>query len=164
MAMSSHETPVPKTMNWLTPPYVIEALGQFDLDPCASEGSPFKTARRHYTQAGLTRKWTGAVWLNPPYGREIGAWIARLAAHGDGVALIFARTDTAFWHRDIWPKFSGLLFFSGRLHFHRPDGSRAPANAGAPSVLVAYGEANVERLEASGLDGHIVYPAAGRRR
>jgi len=49
-----------------------------------------------------------------------------------------------------------MLFLRGRLHFHRVDGSRASANAGAPSVLIAYGPQNVRAMETSGLDGHLV--------
>lgn len=50
----------------------------------------------------------------------------------------------------------GLLFLEGRLHFHRPDGTRANANAGAPSVLVAYGDDDAERLRSSGLAGRFL--------
>ena len=34
---------------WLTPPYVIEALGSFDLDPCSPIKRPWPTAKEHYT-------------------------------------------------------------------------------------------------------------------
>jgi hypothetical protein len=46
----------------------------------------------------------------------------------------------------VWSKADGLLFLHGRLHFHYPDGTRAAANSGAPSVLVAYGQRDAQIL------------------
>ena len=85
--------------------------------------------------------WHGLVWLNPPYGREAGAWLNRLALHGAGIALVFARTETRSFFDNVWPHAQGLLFLRGRLTFHRPDGSASPKgyNSGGPSVLIAYG-------------------------
>jgi hypothetical protein len=89
--------------------------------------------------------------LNPPYGKETGRWLDRLACHGDGIALIFARTETEMFFEHVWTKANGVFFFRGRLHFHRIDGTRAKANAGAPSCLVAYGNQNQDAL--ANLDG-----------
>jgi len=89
---------------------------------------------------GLTIPWEGCVWLNPPYGRETDSWLARLAAHPEGgVALIFARTETAMFFEHIWPKATALLFLEGRLTFCDRHGKPAQHNSGGPSVLVAYG-------------------------
>lgn len=142
---------------WLTPPGLLAALGPFDLDPCSPADRPWDTARAHLTEAedGLARSWSGRVWLNPPYGRQTGRWLERLADHGDGVALVFARTETEWFQRHVLGRAAAVLFLRGRLAFHRPDGSRA-GNAGAPSVLVAYGERNVEALGASGPPGRLV--------
>jgi hypothetical protein len=149
-----------QTDEWLTPPEVLRSLGEFDLDPCSPDNRPWPTAREHFTadDDGLSRRWFGRVWLNPPYGPETGRWLKRLARHGNGVALIFARTETEMFFDSVWSKASGLLFLRGRLHFHRPDGSRAEANAGGPSVLVGYGEENAESLRTSGLSGWFVRP------
>ena len=78
---------------WLTPPEIIHALGCFDLDPCAPVVRPWPTATRHYTieDNGLVQPWDGRIWCNPPYGTETGRWLARMAEHGNGIALIFAR-------------------------------------------------------------------------
>lgn len=84
-------------------------------------------------------------------------WLAKLADHGDGIALVFARTETAGFVREVWGKADSLLFLHGRLHFHHPGGDRAKANSGAPSVLVAYGQRAVDRLTDSGLNGTILY-------
>lgn len=143
---------------WLTPPHIIEALGPFDLDPCAPVIRPWDTAARHYTlrDNGLSQEWRGRVWLNPPYGRETGAWLDRLADHGDGIALIFARTETDVFFRHVWGKATAVLFLRGRLHFHHVNGERARANAGAPSALIAYGIRNAESVQSSGLGGYFV--------
>jgi hypothetical protein len=95
------------------------------------------------------------VWLNPPYAHW-GRWLHRLAEHDQGTALIFARTETALWFRHVWPRASALLFLRGRLAFHRVDGTRARASAGAPSVLVAYGTDDADRLRTAPLAGRFV--------
>jgi len=155
-AMGSHQSHHAGTTTWLTPPHIIDALGPFDLDPCAAPGWP--TARRHIIlpEDGLTAAWSGRVWLNPPYGAEAWRWLSLLAQHGDGIALVFARTETAGFVSEAWGKASGVLFLHGRLHFHYPDGTRAPANAGAPSCLVAYGASAADRLMTTDLDGTYV--------
>lgn len=161
-AMGSHQSAKPVTTTWMTPPEVIHALGgaeSFDLDPCTIADRPWPTARRHISlpEDGLTTAWEGRVWLNPPYTTgEIGRWLRKLADHDVGTALIFARTETDAFHAQVWGRAAGLLFLHGRLHFHFPDGRRAPANSGAPSVLCAYGADDLERLADSGLDGALV--------
>ena len=158
MSIGGHHNPIAKSEIWLTPPYILKALGDFDLDPCAMIDQPWKTAAAHYTvhDDGLSQPWHGRVWLNPPYGRRTAYWMKRLCAHGNGVALIFARTETAMFFESIWDQATALLFFEGRISFHFPSGQRAPANSGAPSVLVAYGKENAIALETSKLDGAIV--------
>lgn len=36
MPMGSHQSAVNKSDVWLTPPHILRALGEFDLDPCAA--------------------------------------------------------------------------------------------------------------------------------
>ena len=137
---------------------ILAALGPFDLDPCACmEPRPWPTAEKHYTRIenGLTRFWHGRVFLNPPYGPPsvVTPWMRRMAAHRQGIALIFARTETALFHKQVFPVASALLFLEGRLFFHRRDGSRAQHNAGAPSVLIAYGPQDARTLKTCGLAG-----------
>lgn len=157
--MGGHHLPVFETDTWLTPPEIIRALGPFDLDPCAApEPRPWVCAKQNYDNDGLTRNWHGRVWLNPPYGGPaiVTPWLERMVAHGNGTALIFARTETDAFHRYIWDRAMAVLFLRGRLYFHRHDGTRAPHNAGAPSCLVAYSEYDWIRLAESGLPGHLV--------
>jgi hypothetical protein len=98
--------------------------------------------------------WEGRVWLNPPYGKETIKWVKKLAAHGDGIALIFARTDTKMFQEIVFPNMSGILFLEKRLSFCKGDGTIYPGNAGAPSVLVAFGKENAQILRACGLKGY----------
>ena len=144
----THGHVVSDRCEWLTPKYIIDDLGPFDLDPCSSVYQKFPTATRQLTKEddGLITPWHGLVWMNPPYGRNISAWIERLHQHGSGIALIFARTETEAWWDHVWSAASSILFIKGRIHFLKPDGTEAKDNSGAPSALVAYGDVAAERL------------------
>lgn len=149
---------------WLTPKPLVKALGKFDLDPCGAPGH--ELARRTYLlergEDGLRDPWSGRVWLNPPYGREAEPFLRRLVEHGRGTALIFARTETESFHRNVWNAATAILFLRGRVTFLNAEGIPARANSGAPSCLVAYGERDTHRLYAAvargKLDGKIVLP------
>lgn len=164
VSIGKHHSARPGSVTWLTPPDIIESLGgwqSFDLDPCAAPlPRPWFTAWEMNAEAdsdGLALDWFGRVWLNPPYSANvIEAWLRKLADHGEGTALIFARTETQPFRRQVWERAHGLLFLHGRLFFHEPDGKRANFNGGAPSVLCAYGQDDMDRLAASGIDGAFV--------
>jgi len=146
------------TDDWITPPHVYMPLGRFDLDPCACIPQPWPTATRMLTRLddGLRHRWCGRVWLNPPYGPVVGEWLDRLATHGDGVALVFARTETLWFVKQIWNRADACLFLANRLYFYRPTGELGHTNSGGPSVLVAYGTRNVLALEQSQLRGTFI--------
>lgn len=156
--MGGHHSANMKTEEWLTPPEILQPLGTFDLDPCSPVNRPWSTALQHYTKLdnGLVLPWFGHVWLNPPYGREIEKWMAKMAQHDQGVALIFARTETQFFQQYVFQACSSILFLEGRVRFCNTAGIRSIGNSGAPSVLIAYGTKNVERLGDSGLKGRHV--------
>ena len=156
--IGGHQSAAMKNDEWLTPPELHAKLGAFDLDPCSPINRPWPTAQTHYTinDNGLQQPWLGRVWMNPPYGKEAAAWLDRLADHGNGIALIFARTETDMFFRHVWEKADAVLFLRGRLHFHYVTGERAKANAGAPSCLIAYGEENASILNDCGLSGQMV--------
>jgi len=145
---------------YLTPLTMIESLGKFDLDPCAPEPDirPWDTAKKHYYKSigGLQREWEGRVWCNPPYGRETFRWIEKLGDHGNGIALIFARTETIGFHEHIWNKADAILFLKGRIKFWNVKGEELGC-ANAPSCLIAFGKENVKALENCGLNGKVVY-------
>ncbi len=156
--MGSHESSKMGKDEWLTPPHILMALGSFDLDPCAPISPPWKTATTQYTitDDGLSKNWEGRVWCNPPYGKEAGKWLEKLADHGNGIALIFARTETKMFFDFVWNRADAILFLQGRLVFHHIDGTPAAMNAGAPSCLVAYGGNNADMLGFSGLKGKMI--------
>lgn len=147
------------TVEWLTPPEILRALGPFDLDPCAPADRPWEIAGRHYTRDddGPALPWDGIAWVNPPYSAaECGRFLRRLAEHGNGFAILAARTETDWFRRWVWDRAGAVLFLTGRLHFHRPDGTRAGGNAGHGSVIAAYGDECVRRLRTCGLSGRLV--------
>lgn len=148
MSLSSHQSARMKNDEWLTPPEIIRALGDFDLDPCAPVVRPWDTAKHHFTvqDDGLSREWFGRVWCNPPFGREAVKWLRKTMRHGDGIALIPARTETAMFYECVWFQADAICFIKGRPHFHYVDGRRAAANSGAPICLVAYGSENADAL------------------
>lgn len=174
-AMGAHHSAKSNTEVWLTPPSLLAKFPEFDLDPCAAINQPWATAREHFTieDDGLAQEWRGRAFVNPPYSTtEVVKWLKRLAEHENGIALIFARTETATFQRHVWEQCDAMLFIEGRLHFHVnedtwlkrkgaddifvPRGERAPANSGAPSVLCAYGPENADLLLDSGINGAFV--------
>lgn len=143
---------------WLTPPYIIKALGEFDLDPCSPINRPWDTAKKHFTieDNGLLMDWGGhRVWLNPPYGKEAAIWLNKCALHGNAIALTFARTETKMFFESVWNHASGMLFIKGRLSFYHVSGEKG-GTAGAPSVLIAYGRHNAEVLKNCSIKGKFV--------
>lgn len=156
--IGSHQSASALKDEWLTPPDLLAKLPDFDLDPCAPIERPWDTAAKHYTirDDGLSLPWFGRVWCNPPYGLAAAKWLKRLAAHGNGIALIFARTETRMFFEHVWEQASALLFIRGRLHFYHSNGTRASANSGAPSALVAYGNEMAGALRECGVDGAFI--------
>lgn len=126
------------TPEWATPQDFFDTMNtthRFDLDVCATPENA--KCARFFTkeQDGLAQEWNGKVWMNPPYGREIGKWVRKAyesAQRGATVVcLLPARTDTAWWH-DYCEK-GRYRFLRGRLKF---GGSRN--SAPFPSVVVTF--------------------------
>lgn len=143
---------------WLTPPEIIAALGPFDLDPCSPMQRPWDTAARHFNAAdnGLLQDWReDRAFVNPPYS-DVSPWLGRLSAHGIGTALVFSKTETEWFFAYVWPRASALLFVEGRIKFHLPTGIKALKDAGSPSVLIAYGLKDADRLADSKIAGAFV--------
>jgi len=129
------------TDEWATPADFFEALDRefhFDLDPCADE-SNHKCARYFTKEAdGLKQSWGGyRVFCNPPYGREISAWVKKAYEEGHRektlvVLLIPARTDTRYFHDYILHR-AEVRFIPGRLKF-----GAAKNSAPFPSMVVVF--------------------------
>jgi hypothetical protein len=157
------ETAAVETHTWLTPPEILAALGGFDLDPCACPAPrPWSTADVMWTREDgpLRRDWPAAlrVWLNPPFGPPplVRAFMARMAEHQHGTALLFARTETQHFQEYVWKAASAVLFVKGRMRFYRQDGSLSRNCPAAPTVLIAYGARDANRLAECGISGAFV--------
>lgn len=140
-----------KNMCWCTPQDFFDKLNEefsFVLDVAATD----KTTKcgLYYTPEtdGLSQSWDrgGAVFCNPPYGREIGKWVQK--AHEEAIVggypivlLIPARTDTSYFHDHIYGR-AEIRFLRGRLRFTDEDGN-AIAPAPFPSMVVIY---NAEKV------------------
>lgn len=135
-------------MCWCTPQDFFDALNKefnFVLDAAATDKT--KKCRLYYTPEmdGLAQSWDcgGAVFCNPPYGREIGKWVQKAykeTAQGKYpiVLLIPARTDTNYFHDYIYGK-AEIRFIRGRLRFTDSDGNVANP-APFPSMVVVYNQ------------------------
>ena len=129
-----------ESVEWSTPQDVFDKLNQefhFELDAAATPENA--KCARYYTksQDGLKNPWGGAVWCNPPYGREIGKWVRKAyeSAHESGgvvVMLLPARTDTKWFHSYILHR-AEVRFIEGRLKF-----GTAKTSAPFPSMVVIF--------------------------
>ncbi len=127
-----------QTPEWETPQSLFDTLNNtyhFTLDPCATPQNA--KCARFFTkeQDGLSQTWTGTVFLNPPYGREIGKWIQKAyessLAGATVVCLLPARTDTRWFHTYCLQ--GSITFLRGRLKF-----GKARSSAPFPSMLVVF--------------------------
>lgn len=139
---------------WITPPSIHNVLGHFDLDPCAADEMPYRTADRMVTKKedGLSFDWGDCrVWLNPPFGNSSIPFLERMH---NGIALLPSRTDNRWFHELVLPKAYGIWFVRGRIKYLKKDLSgegRYPAFA---SMLVAYTKYDYDVINNSGIKGH----------
>jgi len=123
---------------WETPQDLFDELDKefgFGLDPCASKINA--KCKTYYTKekSGLGLPWFGTVFMNPPYGREIGKWVKKAWEESQRgctvVCLLPARTDTRWFH-DYCMK-GEVRFIKGRIKF-----IGAKWNAPFPSMIVIF--------------------------
>ncbi|RUR59902.1 adenine methyltransferase [Bacillus sp. VKPM B-3276] len=125
---------------WPTPQPFYDELDRefrFTLDPCSTHDNA--KCALHYTQEddGLTQEWAPhTVFMNPPYGREIKAWMQKAYEESRKgatvVCLVPARTDTVWFHDYVYRK-GEIRFVKGRLKF-----GDAKNSAPFPSMVVVY--------------------------
>jgi DNA N-6-adenine-methyltransferase (Dam) len=130
--------------DWRTPKDIVAMVreifgGVIDVDPCASKKTKYQIALKNYSICGLEKRWTGNVFVNPPYGRGIGQWvdkgITEYEAHAATsiIWLVPARMDTVWWRRLlVYTVYFSII--NGRLRFNDGD---VPAQF--PSALVLWG-------------------------
>ena len=140
-----------KNTTWETPQWLFNQLDKefnFELDVCATDDNA--KCSKYFTpqENGLKQKWEGICWMNPPYGREIGAWVKKAYESSlEGatvVCLLPARTDTKWWH-EYCMKASEIRFIKGRLKFGNSKNS-----APFPSAIVVFSNTQ-KKLEVSTL-------------
>lgn len=114
-----------KDMTWATPQKWFDYLDLefgFTLDPCCWPETA--KCKKFFTPEtdGLAQSWADErVFMNPPYGRHIGAWMKKAyeSARDDGalvVCFVPARVDTDWWHRYA-AKATDIRFPKGRVTF-----------------------------------------------
>ena len=124
-----------QTDEWSTPPALFDALDKvfhFDVDVCATPENA--KCQNFYTrdQDGLAQPWTGTVWCNPPYGRQIGKWVKKAYESDAGVVMLLpARTDTSWWQ--AYCTRGEITFLKGRLKF-----GDSKNGAPFPSAIVTF--------------------------
>lgn len=138
---------------WYTPPEYIEAareaMGSIDLDPASCETAQANVLAKRYFDIednGLDKPWTGNVWLNPPYGKEvIGLFTEKVVSEAgrfqQAVVLVNNATDTAWFH-DLASVASAACFIRGRIRFL--DKSGKPANTPVQGQVAVYVGPNVD--------------------
>lgn len=141
--------------DFLTPPEIVEAMGEFDLDPCSSHRQQRMLAKKRYCfpeDNGLMLPWSGSVFVNPPFS-ELQAWIDRFILHGDGVLLVPARVEVS-WFWKLWHNCDGIFFTKGPVKYLCPEGKSPPRFFGG--AFCAMGNRNVPRLHLIPLKGVLV--------
>ncbi|RII28374.1 MAG: adenine methyltransferase [Geobacter sp.] len=154
----THEDSGSTNVEWYTPPAVFTGLGEFALDPCQPpNGIDWIPAKRFYSvlDDGLKQPWEGRVWLNPPYGKHTHAWLGKMHNHRQGIALVFSRTDCA-WYHDYVAAADAILYLRGRVKFVDGRGKSKGGGAGCGSILIAWGAENVDALKRISDRGHLV--------
>ena len=140
-----------KSVEWYTPKWIFDELGaEFDLDPCSPHDMESEVpAKTKYTvfDDGLSKEWSGSVWLNPPYGKETPFWMSRMVNHNNGIALVFSRTDT-IWCQLAMKNCWSMLFINGRIQFVAGlENQHKRSRSGAGTVMFAFGEDMAIALE-----------------
>ncbi len=141
-----------KNMCWCTPQSFFDDLNkefQFILDSAATDVTA--KCKQYFTPEsdGLSQNWDcgGAVFCNPPYGKEIGKWVKKAYEESRKgitiVLLIPARTDTSYFHDYIYGK-AEIRFVRGRIKFTDElgnpylDKKGRALGAPFPSMVVVY--------------------------
>ena len=133
-----------RSEEWATPWELYEVLNRefhFSLDPCATRLNAKCPKFFSKTGDGLKQDWSGdRVFMNPPYGKQIGLWMRKARTEASRgalvVCLVHARTDTRWWHENVQTQADEVRFLRGRVRFLRGNGMAS--SSPFPSALVIY--------------------------
>jgi hypothetical protein len=137
---------------WFTPPEIVQSLGKFDLDPCASPLCPNKLATRVYgpKEDGLKMPWRGRVWCNPPFG-NVRLFVLKMIEHGHGTLLFFAGSETR-WQMSALRAAGWVFLFDKNPLFGRPKADM-PGKIHQRVWMMPFGDEDADALAKSGLPG-----------
>lgn len=97
----------------------------------------------HESQHNESKEWY------TPNGSDTPKWMKKFCDWDDGIALVFSRTDTNWFH-NCATKCDALLFLNRRIKFISASGNKS-GSSGCGSLLVANGDKCVEALKHSNL-------------
>ena len=147
------KTPAP----WLASIVAAGCRDRFDLGPCAPRDGGPVSAATHRTEAdeGLSRLWSGLVFVDPPYSRSLPAWVSKCATEASAgavvIGLVLSRTDTRWWHSYVVGQ-ADVIMLKGRLRFGDGAGS-----APFPSAVAVWGDSVLaERISADRLGSWLI--------
>lgn len=155
IAKGCHVTANSGENEWYTPPEYVEAareaMGGIDLDPASCDTAQENVkAKRFFTvdDDGLSKRWAGNVWLNPPYSKDlIGRFASKVVEQSSrfdqAVVLVNNATDTQWFH-ELAGVCSAICFFRGRIRFLDKTGK--PANTPVQGQAAIYVGPRVEQF------------------
>lgn len=137
----SHESHASQTTSWVTPKWIFDWLGRFDLDPATFLNHPWPCAIENRFEGGLDTPWTGRVFLNPPFtSGQIEPFVKRMAEHNNGVLVVAARVETAWFQDYVFGAATAIWFPRKRVHFCDRTGVQIK-RCGFPSCIAFYEKA-----------------------
>ncbi len=161
-----------KETGWITPPRVLDPVRAYAqmatrkgiyLDPATTGDNP--TGAEHYftpKDDGITQDWKetageNVIFLNPPYGGEIKAWVRKIHEESKKgahiVALLAAqRFETEYYQECLMTlHLQSILFIRKRIGFLRGDGKRYPGNPYGSMILLFGGSPRMFRTAFRGM-------------
>jgi hypothetical protein len=146
-----------REMVYITPPYILEPVreyfgGHIDVDPATEDNNPTGARRAWFTEKedGLRHAWCAfgkRVFVNPPYGRELRAWVGKIsreAEYGTHIVALLPgqRFETGYWQEHVLESchLTAVVFIRRRVAFLRPDGQKAKGNPYGSMLYVFNGD------------------------
>ena len=131
-----------------TPLWIFEVLDmKFDLDVAAPHSRPTSNPTQWFCKCccdGLTNKWVGNVWMNPPFS-GVSPWVSKFITHANGIALLpMGKTK---WLNNMWDLADGIVMLPSSLKFIV---GNKQESISTQTALFAFGDANVEALKRIG--------------